>query len=104
MRDGFKVTGVIIGLILLMVGGSYAYLGWYKDYAPRMQDAKHKVFKQTQGYIDGKITHLTRLRLDYQIKSEAHRSALRSIILAEASTVNRSRLPYDLRMFLETLE
>ncbi len=104
MKDGFKIAVVIVGFVVVLVGASYGYLGWYTDYAPRMQDAKHKVFKQTQAYIDGKITHLTRLKLDHQTKGDAHQSALRSVILAEASTVDRSQLPNDLRAFIETLE
>ena len=104
----FTMRKTTIGIVLflavvLVVGASYGYLAWYKDYAPRMQDARHKVFKQTQSYIDGKITHLSRLRLDYETQGKSHGSVLRATILREASTVDQSKLPSELRQFIEGL-
>lgn len=98
-----KVIGIVVGLMLLVVGIPYGYLTWYKDFAPRMQNAQHGVFKQTQSYIDGKITHLNRLKLDYEIAEEGHKAVLRAAILSEASTVDRDKLPFDLQSFLDTL-
>lgn len=93
----------ILGMIALIVLSTYGYLVWYKDYAPRMQNARHEVFKQTQSYVDGKITHLTRLQLDYETDDGSHRSVLRATILREASTVDMTKLPPDLRRFIESL-
>lgn len=99
-----KITLLVLAGIVSIFIVSGIYLGWYRAFMPQMEDARHDVFKQTQSYIDGKITHLNRLKLDYQTKGEGHRGALRNMILTEASTVDRSKLPSDLRRFIETLE
>jgi len=101
-----KIKAILIAIAIVagLVLCTYGYLAWFKDYAPRMENARHAVFKQTQSYVDGKITHLNRLKLDYQTKGEAHKSILRATILSEASTVDRTKLPPDLRRFIETLE
>ena len=104
MKNGVRMTLYAVLALAAIVLLTYGYLGWYKDYAPRMQNAQHAVFKQTQSYIDGKITHLNRLRLEYQTAGASHKSILRASILTEASTVDRVKLPPDLRRFIETLE
>jgi hypothetical protein len=99
-----KIGLIALACLVLLIGATYGYLGWYKDYAPRMQDARHRVFKQTQAYVDGKITHLNRLKLEYQMASDGHKGILRSTILTEASTVDPAKLPASLRRFIESLE
>jgi len=98
-----KGIGIVLGTIVLILAALYGYLAIYKDYAPRMENAHREVFKETQSYIDGKITHLNRLKLEYQKADEGHRGMLRETILTEASTVDKTKLPADLRRFLDSL-
>ncbi len=98
-----KVALLVIAFVVVLAGGPYVYLTHFKDFAPRMESARHEVFKQNQAYVDGKITHLNRLKLEYQMAEDGHKRILRAAILTEASTVDNSKLPYDLQAFLNTL-
>ncbi len=98
-----KWTLTILAGLIVFVAIPYCYLVFYKDYAPRMQNAQHVVFKQTQSYVDGKITQLTRLKLEYQTAEAGHKSVLRAAILSEASTVDNDKLPHNLRFFIDSL-
>lgn len=92
---------LIYGLGFLATGGDLAI---YKFWAPKQANAERAVFKQTQSYIDGKTTYLSRLRLEYETADAGHKAALRTEILTEASQVDESKLPYDLQAFIDSLK
>ena len=92
---------VLYGGIFLIAGGS---LGIYRFWAPEFRDAQREVFEESQSYVQGKISHLTRLRVAYVAAEGERREALKGQILVEAGTVDTERLPTELRMFVYELE
>lgn len=75
----------------------------YRFWAPQVRDAQREVFERSQSYVQGKVSHLGRLRLAHESADGAQREALRRQILTEASTVHPEDLPADLRAYLEQL-
>lgn len=99
---GFCVLVVMYGFGFLATGGDLAI---YRFWAPKQENAKRVVFENTQSYVQGKVEYLSRLRLQYQSADPAstQRAALRTMILTEASTVDRGKLPPDIQGFLSSL-
>lgn len=95
------ITIVIAGLGFVATGGDFIT---YKFWAPKQAAAERQVFEQTPSFIHGKIEYLTRLRFEYQTATGAQKSALAQLILDEASTVDNSKLPYDLQAFISGLK
>lgn len=99
---------VFLGLIVLVIalygigflatGGDLAI---YRFWAPKRANAERQVFENTQGYVEGKIEYLNRLRFQYQ---DDPRPSLRIMILTEASTVDNNKLPLDLQSFIQNLK
>ena len=53
--------------------------------------------------MQGKVSHLTRLRLAHETADGPRREAFRHQILTEASTVHPSDLPPELRAYINQL-
>ena len=89
-------------LVFFMTGGS---LGIYRVWAPLLREAQREVFMESQSYITGKVTYLTRLRVAYEEVEYGtpRKRALRTQILTEAAEVNADNLPPDLRLFIAGL-
>jgi hypothetical protein len=86
----------------LMTGGDLAI---YKFWAPKQENAKRQVFENTQSYVEGKITYISRLRAQYTTAEEGpQKTALKQLIIDEASTVDNSKFPPDLQMFVQSLK
>lgn len=104
----------VFGMILLVVVFGYAIgflatggdLAIYRFWAPKQANAQREVFKNTQSFVDGKITHLSLLRLQYQEAEPGSPSqaALRTMIVTEAATVDEGKLPADLVAFVNSLK
>lgn len=92
---------VIYGAGFLATGGDLAI---YRFWAPKKANAGREVFENTQGYVQGKVEYLTRLRFQYNSAEGSQKQALRQLILDEASTVNNNKLPYELQSFIEGLK
>jgi len=90
----------IYGLGFLTTGGDLAI---YRFWAPKRANAERVVFENTQSYVQGKIEFLTELRLDYESADGRQKEALRRTILTESSTIDNSKLPYDLQSFISGL-
>ena len=89
------------GLGFLATDGDLAI---YRFWAPKQANAEREVFEQTQSYVQGKVEYLNQLRLDYEFADGPQKEALRRTILTEASTVDNSKLPLDLRSFVSGLK
>ena len=104
------VGGILAGLfglaflLALTVGFGLFGLEWRQFFEPRRAEIDRQVFEQTPSFVHGKAQHITRLRIDYErAKSDVHRSAIRSTILHEASTIDAELLPAGIRQFLRSL-
>jgi len=63
----------IVLLIVLMLAVDYGYLYWFQFIEPQKEDARHKVFKATRSYNEGKVQDLIKLRqvrIDIQVRRE----------------------------------
>ena len=111
MKLFFQVTGAVLaGVVLLVsifagvVGLGLFGLEWKRFFEPRRAEIERQVFEQTPSFVHGKAQNIARLRLDYErAASDAHRGAIRSMILHEASTIDAELLPADIRQFLRRL-
>ncbi len=75
----------------------------YRFWAPQVRDAQREVFERSQSYVQGKISHLTRLQLAHEGAQGPQREAFRREILVEASTVHPDDLPAALRDYIAQL-
>lgn len=104
------VKGFLIGLAVLVTFYIFGFLATggdlaiYRFWAPKQANAEREVFENTQGYVEGKVEYINKLRLDYESSTGVQKEALRRTILTEASTVNNNKLPYDLQVFISQLK
>lgn len=92
----------LYGIGFIATGGDLAI---YRFWAPKMENAKREVFENTQSYVQGKISYLSQMRLDYESTMDmGQKQALRRMILTEAAQVDNSKLPADLRGFILRLK
>ena len=97
---------IIVAMFLLFCVGflvSGGDLAMYKFWAPKQADAQREVFEHTQSYIEGKRGNISRMRLEYENADSAHKSALRTMILSEADSVDISKLPPTQQAFISSL-
>lgn len=101
MKIALGILGVIVILGVAIPGLAYLGLDFW---SPRFQNVERKVFKQTDSFIQGKITYLNRMQAQYVLATPDQKQSLRALILEEASAVNRYDLPETLRGFLKELD
>ena len=92
-------AGLAIWLLLnLLVAGNLFH---FRFWAPQYRDAQREVFQQSQSYVQGKITHITRLQIQYESAEEGPtKEAYRNQIRSEAATVDLDDLPEHLQEFI----
>lgn len=97
---------ILLSIIVLIGVGSCVYFGpnIKEHFGTRYGNADRKIFEQTQSHVHGTIANLSRLKLEYATASAGHKIALREMILTEVSTFDRSKLPYSLQVFVQSLE
>lgn len=100
-----KIIGyAFLALLIIYVMGFLATggdLAIYRFWAPQQENAKREVFVQTQSYVQGKIEYLTQLQLQYEQADGDQKKTIRTVILRESSTVDNSKLPDDLQLFIQ---
>ena len=104
MRGIISAIGGLLALWLILnvaIGGGLMH---FRFWAPKYRDAQREVFEQSQSYVQGKVSHLTRLRLSYESAEGTRREALRRTILTEAATVDSDDLPESLQAFITEVE
>ena len=97
------ITGFLAFLLLIFALHGFGLVN-LKFWGPKFQEARREIFEETQSFTHGKITHLNRLRLEYEsTDSEKRKKALRTMLLQEVSVLEEENLPLDLRSFIRTL-
>lgn len=56
-------SAMLYGIGFMLTGGD---LFIYRFWAPKMENAKRQVFENTQSYVQGKISYLSTLRMEYE--------------------------------------
>lgn len=95
----FRVWAIVFSFFLIVGVSGLAY---QRIFAPQHEKVRRATFVQSQSYIDGKITHLNRLRSDYvREKDSVAKCALRSVVLHEAVTA--TKIPDELNTWVVAL-
>lgn len=105
MKEFFIGFGIVLVLIVLFLGLDYGYLHWFKFIEPQKEDARHKVFKATRSYNEGKVQDLIKMRLEYlQAKDEESKSAIAFSIRHMFAEYNETQLSSELKYFLKKIK
>ena len=107
MKEFFVGVAVfLIGLVLVLALGfglNLFGLAQYNFFAPKYRAVENKVFKESEQYNDGMVRDLENLQLEYINADQAHKDALRAIVLHRFSVYDENRLPPNLRNFYDQL-
>jgi hypothetical protein len=108
MKEFFEVVfSSIMGIVLFVLvifGLSYGGYKSYEFFAPKYRHVDAEVFKQSEQYNDGMIRDLENLQMQYMDADQAHKDALRSIVLHRFSVYDQNRLPTNLWNFYQQLK
>ena len=100
------LTGVaifVIGIIMALGIGFIGFKG-YEFYAPKYRAVDNAVFKESEQYNDGMVRDLENLQMEYVNADQAHKDALRSIVLHRFSVYPQDKMPSNLRNFYNDLK
>lgn len=92
---GKIVVGIFCTVLLLYVFGFVTTggdLAIYSFWAPKQANAQNKVFHNTQAFVDGKNTYITRLCTEVDHTTGNEQQSLNSEIVEEASTIAPEQL------------
>jgi len=101
-----QISEVLLAVVLMIVGViGLCYLSYqgYSYFAPKYRAVDNSVFKESEQYNDGMVRDLENLQLEYINADQAHKDALRAIVLHRFSVYPEDRMPYNLRNFYDKL-
>lgn len=108
MRETLAWVGGImlaIGLIIgVAFGAPWIKLQVMRMYGTEMESVRTDIYRENKSYVEGTVRDLRELRVEYEKADDAHKSALKSLIVQRAGELDHDRLPADLREFLNGLE
>lgn len=95
----------LIGLVALSFVFGWTDILFTKTVGKAQQNANREVFEQTQSYVEGKRQELTKYRLEYmQSKTAQDSNAIKMTILQDFANFDNTKLPPELKSFLESLQ
>lgn len=104
----FHWLPIFVLVLIVMMGIGWLVQGneffMYKFWAPKQEQVRHDVFKNTQAYTDGKVQELQQYMLEYQKAAPEHKAALKTVIIRESAKVDEKYLPSDLSSFITRLK
>lgn len=103
MKDLFALVGALILGVALLVGALFLVFYHYQYFAPKYEDVRTEVYRNSKSYTEGTIRDLRELRLEYDRAEPAHKGAIQSLILQRSNELDHSKLPIDLQNFLGEL-
>lgn len=115
MKEFFAATGGCLLMVFLFVFLTIGGLGmtWitqgndfflYKFFAPRKAAVERQVFEETKSYNQGMVQELQNMQFEYAKADADGKAAMKSIILHRAADYDETRLPADLRSFIQGLK
>jgi hypothetical protein len=101
------IAGVLLFLGLVF-GIGWAVQGnqffMYKVFAPKEAAVQREVFEQSKSYNEGKLQELRKAQLDYaKAATPEQKLAIGSYALHQVAGYDESRLPEDLKQFVQQL-
>lgn len=105
MKEIFIGAAIFLVTIVVFLGLDYGYLHWFQFIEPQKEDARHKVFKATRSYNEGKIQDLVKMRLEYmQARDEESKSAIAFSIRHMFAEYDENQLSSELKYFLKKIK
>lgn len=95
------VVAGIVGLTWIIQGNDFFM---YKVFAPKYEQVRRETFEQSKAYNEGMLQELAQMQLDYETAPKEHREVMRSLILHRVAGYDQTKLPSDLRSFIQELE
>jgi hypothetical protein len=103
----YALSGTIFFLALIF-GITWAVQGndffLYKVFAPKYEAARRQTFEESKAYNEGMAQELAAAELDYAKANAEQKAAIRSVLIQRYAGYDTTRLPPDLRQFLDTLK
>lgn len=93
----------VITTVVVLVFGALIWSGpLIKEYfGTRYADADRGIFEHGQSHVLGTVQGLNQLKMDYDLAdSDNHRIVIKRMAIQEASTVEASQLPQNIRLWL----
>ena len=101
------ITGAIVIFLIIIFGITWAVQGndffIYKVFTPHQEAIRRETFEQSKAYNQGMVQELQNMQFEYAKADQSAKAALASIILHRAADYDVTRLPPDLRSFIEKL-
>lgn len=98
-----QALGVVFAILLV---GSCVYFGpeIKQHFGERYADADREIFENSKPFVHGSIENLARLKLQYELSdNQQHKDAIRAMVVTQTATLDKSQLPYELRVWVESL-
>jgi hypothetical protein len=104
MKDVMKIIGLILALLMLVwiIQGNNFFM--YKVFAPATEDVRREVFENTKSYNQGVAQDISNFQQQYVAATDSQKDALASVIIHRYADYDLSKLPPDLRSFIEKLK
>lgn len=102
-----KIVVVTVGIIVGVLGLAWGITGndflLYRAFAPKYEQVRRDTFEQSKAYNQGMVQELQNMQFQYEQADDAHKAALRSLILHRAADYDEKQLPPALRSFISDL-
>ena len=107
MSDTTKVVLASILGIALLLGLTWVIQGndffLYQAFAPKYEGVRRQTFEQSKAYNQGMVQELQNMQFEYVKATPEQQKALASVILHRAADYDTTKLPADLRQFIDDL-
>lgn len=97
---GLLALVAMLGLTWLAQGNEFFLM---KVFAPRVEQVRRETFEQSKAFNQGMIQELQNMQFEYGKATDDQKSALASVILHRAADYDESKMPADLRSFVDGL-
>ena len=107
MSDTKVIVLTVLAVLVLGLGLTWIAQGndffLFKVFAPKYANVQREVFENTHSYNAGMRQELQNMQFEYEQADAAHKDALGSIILHRVADYDETKLPPDLRAFVDKL-
>ncbi len=100
------IAAIFVIATMLVFGFVFSLydLKMYSYFQPKYENARRQAFEQTKSYNSGMIQELQNMQFQYIQADQAHKDALKSLIIHRARDYGEDNLPPDLYEFVHHLE
>jgi hypothetical protein len=108
MKQVFSIVLIVVLAMLCSLALDWIITGneffLYKFFGPKTEAVRRQIFENTKSYNQGMVQELRNAQLDYVKAKGTEKKAIASIILHETADYDESKLPDDLKQFIEDLK